>query len=85
MRLFITAWLITKPMKGRPWADRICAVSPTAVSASLETMQEGAHILDPAEALDQPTRALQKVAASEDLQIGLMAFLTKQTAKWKNK
>ena len=71
--------------KAREIAQRICAVSPTAVSASLETMYEGKDILEPSEALDQPTRALQKVAASEDLQIGLMAFLTKQAAKWKNR
>lgn len=71
--------------KAREIAGRICAASPTAVAASLETMNEGAHILDPAEALDQPTKALQKIAASEDLQIGLMAFLTKQKPKWKNR
>ncbi len=71
--------------KAREIAERICAVSPTAVSASLEMMYEGKDILDPAEALDRPTQALQKVAASEDLQIGLMAFLTKQPAKWKNR
>ena len=71
--------------KAREIAERICAVSPSAVAASLEMMHEGKDILDPAEALDQPTRALQKMAASEDLQIGLMAFLTKQKAKWKNR
>jgi len=71
--------------KAREIAERICAVSPSAVAASLEMMHEGKDIADPAEALDQPTRAIQKMAASEDLQIGLMAFLTKQTAKWKNR
>jgi len=71
--------------KAREIAERICAVSPTAVSASLEMMYEGKDVFDPAEALDRPTNALQKIAASEDLQIGLMAFLTKQTAKWKNR
>ena len=66
-------------------AAQICTVSPTAVSASMEMMQEGADMPDPAVALDRPTKALTRVAASEDLQIGLMAFLAKQTAKWKNK
>ena len=69
----------------RDVALRICQSSPTAVSASLEMMHEGKDILDPAEALDRPTQALQKVAASEDLQIGLMAFLTKQKPEWKNR
>ncbi len=69
----------------REIAQRILDVSPSAVSASLEMMHEGAHIQAPAEALDQPTNALQKIAASEDLQIGLMAFLTKQKANWKNR
>ena len=72
-------------IKARELAQAICDVSPTATSASLEMMNEGAHILDPAEALDQPTNAMLKVAISEDLQIGLMAFLTKQKAKWKNR
>ena len=72
-------------VKAREIAQNICDVSPTATAASLEMMHEGAHILDPAEALDKPTNALLKVAISEDLQIGLMAFLTKQKAKWKNK
>jgi len=71
--------------KAREIATQICSVSPTAVSASLEMMNEGADTLDPVEALTYPTKALPKVAASEDLQIGLMAFLTKQQAKWKNK
>jgi len=70
--------------KAREIAQDICSVSPSATSASLEMIHEGAHILDPAEALDKPTNALLKVAISEDLQIGLMAFLTKQKAKWKN-
>ena len=72
-------------IKARELAQTICGVSPTATSASLEMMNEGAHILDPTEALDQPTNAMLKVAISEDLQIGLMAFLTKQKAKWKNR
>lgn len=71
--------------KAREMAAQICAVSPTAVSASLEMMQEGADTPDPAVALARPTKALTKVAASEDLQIGLLAFLAKQAAKWKNK
>jgi len=70
--------------KARELAQDICSVSPSATSASLEMIHEGAHILDPTEALDKPTNALLKVAISEDLQIGLMAFLTKQKAKWKN-
>lgn len=71
--------------KAREIAQRVCDVSPSAVAASMEMMHEGKDIQDPAEALSQPTRAIQKMAASEDLQIGLMAFLTKQTAKWKNR
>lgn len=71
--------------KAREIAERVCTASPTAVSASLEMMYEGKDIIDPSEALDRSTNALQKVAASEDLQIGLMAFLTKQAAKWKNR
>ena len=71
--------------KAREIAARVCSVSPSAVAASLEMMHEGKDILDPAEALDQPTRALQKMAASEDLQLGLMGFLMKQTPKWKNR
>jgi len=71
--------------KAREIAQAMCEVSPVATAASLEMMNEGAHILDPAQALDQPTNALLKVAISEDLQTGLMAFLMKQKAKWKNR
>lgn len=71
--------------KAREVAERICAVSPSAVAASLEMMHEGKDILDPAEALDRPTQAIQKMMASEDLQIGLMSFIMKQPAKWKNR
>lgn len=71
--------------KAREFAQRICAVSPTAVSASLEMIHEGAKILDPTDALDRPSNALLKFASSQDLQIGLMAFMSKQKPKWKNR
>lgn len=71
--------------KAREVADQICAASPTAVTASLEMMHEGSDILDPAEALDRPTNAVMRFAASEDLMIGLTAFAMKQKPKWKNR
>ncbi len=71
--------------KAREIAKNVCNVSPTAVAASLEMMNDGAQFADPMDALDQPSHALPRVAASEDLQIGLMAFLMKQKAKWKNR
>lgn len=71
--------------KARKIAEQICAVSPTAVSASLEMMYSGADQVDPVDAMSGQSDAILKFAASEDLQIGLMAFLMKQTPKWKNK
>jgi len=71
-------------VKARELAETICEVSPTATSASLEMMHEGSNIVDAAEALDQSSNALLKVVISEDLQIGLMAFLLKQSPQWKN-
>lgn len=71
--------------KARNIAEKICAVSPTSVSASLQMIYEGADIVDPVDALAVQSEALLKFASSEDLQIGLMSFLTKQKPKWKNK
>ena len=71
--------------KARDIAAQICAASPTAVSSSLEMMNDGANYLDPVQALEQPTNALLNLLASENLQIGIMAFVTKQKPKWKNK
>lgn len=71
--------------KAREVAEAICAVSPSAVSASLEMMYEGANQLDPIDALAGQSSAMLKFAASEDLQIGLMAFLAKLKPKWKNR
>lgn len=71
--------------KAREIAEQICAVSPTAVTASLEMMHEGSEILDPATALDQPTNAIMRFAASEDIMIGMTAFMMKQKPKWKNR
>ncbi|MGC6475199.1 MAG: enoyl-CoA hydratase-related protein [Parvibaculales bacterium] len=69
----------------RDLAKTICAVSPSAVSASLQAMQAAAHHADPIDALKQPSNALIKVAISEDLQAGLTAFMLKQKPNWKNK
>ena len=71
--------------KARDIAAQICAASPTAVSSSLEMMNDGGNYLDPVQALEQPTNALLNLLASENLQIGIMAFVTKQKPKWKNK
>ena len=69
----------------RELAQTICAVSPSAVAASLQAMQAGAQYADPVDALKQPSHALIKVAISEDLQAGLTAFMLKQKPDWKNK
>jgi len=71
--------------KAREVAEAICAVSPSAVSASLEMMYEGADTVNPVNAMVGQSNAILKFASSEDLQIGLMAFLTKQKPKWKNR
>ena len=71
--------------KARGIAAQICAVSPTAVSSSLEMMNDGANCLDPIQAMEQPTNAILNLLSSENLQIGIMAFVTKQKPKWKNK
>ncbi len=71
--------------KAREVAEAICAVSPSAISASLEMMYEGTDAVDPVDAMAGQSNAILKFAASEDLQIGLMAFLTKQKPKWKNR
>jgi len=71
--------------KAREVAEAICAVSPSATSASLEMMYEGTDAVDPVDAMAGQSNAILKFAASEDLQIGLMAFLTKQKPKWKNR
>ncbi len=69
----------------RDIAARICEASPTAVSTSLEMIHASANILDPITALENSSGKVIKVLASEDLQIGLMAFLMKQSPKWKNR
>ena len=69
----------------RDIAARICEASPTAVSTSLEMIHASANILDPINALENSSGKVIKVLASEDLQIGLMAFLMKQSPKWKNR
>jgi len=66
-------------------AAKICEASPTAVSTSLEMIHASANILDPITALENSSGKVIKVLASEDLQIGLMAFLMKQSPKWKNR
>ncbi len=71
--------------KARQIAEEICSASPTAVSASLQMMYEGADIIDPTDAVSIQSEAILKFAISEDLQAGLMAFLTKQKPKWKNR
>lgn len=71
--------------KAREIAEAICSVSPTAVSASLQMMYEGADIADPSDAVAIQSEALLKFASSEDLQAGLIAFLTKQKPKWRNR
>jgi acetyl-CoA C-acetyltransferase len=71
--------------KAREIAEQLCSVSPTAVAASMAMMNAGADCADPLEALQQSSDSILEVVASEDLQIGIMAFLTKQKPKWKNK
>ena len=66
-------------------AAKICEASPTAVSTSLEMIHASANILDPISAFENSSGQVIKVLASEDLQIGLMAFLMKQSPKWKNR
>ena len=69
----------------RDIAARICEASPTAVSTSLEMIHASANILDPITALENSSGKVIKVLVSEDLQIGLVAFLMKQSPKWKNR
>jgi len=69
----------------REIAAKICAASPTAVSTSLEMMHGSADISDPVLALEKSTHKVIKVLTSEDLQIGLTAFIMKQSPKWKNR
>ena len=71
--------------KARELAAEICSASPTAVSASLQMIYEGADIVDPVDAVSVQSEAILKFAISEDLQAGLMGFLTKQKPKWKNR
>jgi acetyl-CoA C-acetyltransferase len=71
--------------KARELALEICSASPTAVSASLLMMYEGADIADPVDAASAQSDAILKFAISQDLQAGLMAFLTKQKPKWENR
>jgi len=71
--------------KARDLAAEICSASPTAVSASLLMMYEGADITDPVDAVAVQSDAILKFALSQDLQAGLVAFLTKQKPKWKNR
>lgn len=71
--------------KARELAAEICSASPTAVSASLLMMYEGVDINDPVEAVSVQSDAILKFAVSQDLQAGLMAFLTKQKPKWQNR
>lgn len=69
----------------RELAAELCRVSPTSTSVSLELMGEGRHLSDPAEAARQPSNALVRMVTSEDMQIGMMAFMMKQPPKWKGR
>jgi len=71
--------------KAREIAESICQASPTAISTSIEMMHESANILNPIDAVEYSTNKILRVMASEDLQIGLLAFIMKQPAKWKNR
>jgi len=71
--------------KAREIAESICQASPTAISTSIEMMHKSANILNPIDAVEYSANKILRVMASEDLQIGLMAFIMKQPAKWKNR
>jgi acetyl-CoA C-acetyltransferase len=70
--------------KARAIAEDICAVSPTAVAGSLDMMNRGAGAADVVTATRISAPAMLGVVASEDMRIGLKAFVTKQKPRWKN-
>jgi acetyl-CoA C-acetyltransferase len=71
--------------KAREVAEAICAVSPNAVSTSLEMISLGAAKSDPVDAIAASAKETLSIAASEDMRIGLKAFVTKQTPKWRGR
>jgi acetyl-CoA C-acetyltransferase len=70
--------------KAREVAEQICTVSPSAVAGSLDMMNKGADVVDPVDATAQSTEAMIGVIASQDMRIGLQAFVTKQKPRWRN-
>ena len=71
--------------KAREIAKQICEGSPTAVSATLQMLEGGAGEADPIAALATQDEPILRFISSEDLQIGLAAFVAKQKPEWKNR
>ncbi|MGN6250356.1 MAG: acetyl-CoA acetyltransferase [Marmoricola sp.] len=66
----------------RALADRILAVSPTSVRASLQVMAETAGVADTVEAVRQHSSAMDDLLISADTVEGLTAFAEKRPPRW---
>ncbi|OLT38474.1 acetyl-CoA acetyltransferase [Saccharomonospora sp. CUA-673] len=69
----------------RKLAEEVLAGSPTSVRASLQFMGETAHIADPVEAVNHPSRVMDHLLVAEDTMEGIMAFTQKRPPQWKNR
>lgn len=69
----------------RELAAQIMRGSPTSVRISLQVMEETASIVDPIDAVTQPSTAFDDLMFSEDTSEGLAAFSAKRAPQWRNR
>lgn len=69
----------------RELAAEIVENSPTSIRLSMQLMNETLGVPDTLDALEQPTKALDDLMASQDAWEGLAAFAQKRKPVWRNR
>lgn len=68
----------------RELAAEIIDSSPTSVRLSLQLMEEARAHLEPVDALEAPTDALDKLLVARDTTEGVLSFAAKKQPQWRN-